>query len=219
MKKHIKAIIGIGVFCVCFVIAAVWYANTYNDGRIVKPMDYSSYVFTPKDLPMIISLLMIITFFICIFIWVVYTIVKNRTNQALVTKTRKLNPKLGLLGFFGFLGFGGFWAYDTSKQIFPFAFFVFFGFFSFFFEGKMSDTLIDERFKENDSKAQLISHRLGFFLIWMALIIIGRGSRFLENLEHVAIAYTIAISLITAFTMVLSKFLLYRYDMEERVEE
>lgn len=68
---------------------------------------------------------------------------KNRKNKSVVilesfnaNRTRRLNPKLGLLGFFGFLGFiGGAWTR-----------FVFFGFFGFFYEGKMSNTLMDERF-------------------------------------------------------------------------
>lgn len=63
--------------------------------------------------------------------------------------------RLGFLGLPAFLGLLGFWVYPQTGEVFPFAFFLFFGFFGFFFEGKMSHTLMDERYTENRAKAQL----------------------------------------------------------------
>ena len=85
-------------------------------------------------------------------------------------KTRKLNPKFGYFGILGLLGFLGFWTYSIDKTVFPFIFFLFFGFFGFFFEGKMSDTFMDERFHGNRKKAELKAYRVGISLLFFALV-------------------------------------------------
>lgn len=69
---------------------------------------------------------------------------------------------MGLLGFLGLLGF---WVYPQTGEVFPFAFFLFFGFFGFFFEGKMSHTLMDERYTENRAKAQLTAAKTALSII------------------------------------------------------
>ena len=69
------------------------------------------------------------------------------------TRTRRINPRLGWLGLLGLLGILGFF----TGEGFLFLFFWFFGFFGFFYEGKLSNTLRDERFILNQQRA--CSHR------------------------------------------------------------
>ena len=58
MKKNsVRVWVGCGIFCIAAVLLSVWYAVTFNDSRLVVPMDFESYAFTPRDLPMIVSIL------------------------------------------------------------------------------------------------------------------------------------------------------------------
>lgn len=50
---------------------------------------------------------------------------------------------------------------------FPLRVFVFFGFFGFFYEGKMSNTLIDERYKENKMRAQSTANKTALSIIFL----------------------------------------------------
>lgn len=91
------------------------------------------------------------------------------------THTRKINPKLGILGVFGFLGFTGFIPpalHITSGFTVPsfFFFFAFFGFFGFYYEGKMSDTFMDERFIANRHRATAIADKLSFAIVFLTAI-------------------------------------------------
>ena len=53
MKTNKKKIwIGCGILCVLSVLLSLWYAVTYNDSRLVVPMDFKDYVLDIKDLPM-----------------------------------------------------------------------------------------------------------------------------------------------------------------------
>ena len=46
MKTSKKKIwIGCGILCVLSVFLSSWYAVTYNDSRLVVPMDFKDYVF------------------------------------------------------------------------------------------------------------------------------------------------------------------------------
>lgn len=129
-------------------------------------------------------------------------------------RTRKLNPKWGLFGFFGFLGFTGFFTYHIDQTMFPFIFFSFFGFFGFYFEGKMSNTFMDERFRENALRAQLYALKTGFSLVFLVVLSVGWGL-FAKSPENCAVYLLISLSLICALTMFLSEYLLYKYDHEE----
>ena len=60
-------------------------------------------------------------------------------------------------------------------QVYPFIFFLFFGFFGFFYEGKMSNTLMDERYVENKLRAELTAHRVMRAIVFLTLILFGRG--------------------------------------------
>ena len=133
-----------------------------------------------------------------------------KRNKIKTNRTRKLNPKLGFLGFFGFLGFldldlPGSWIR-----------FIFFGFFGFFYEGKMSDTLVDERFQENKNKAQLMALKIAFAVIIIALLLLSLGEYFnFISIEYLYRAGQILIALSIALAMFLSEYLLYRYDHDE----
>lgn len=133
-------------------------------------------------------------------------------------RTRKLNPKLGFLGFLGFAGFLGVLTYQTDKTIFPFVFFVFFGFFGFFFEGKMSNTLMDERFIENRRKAELKAYRVGQIVSFLVLIA-SLWQRLFPTNEAKLIFITISLSLTFALVIFLAEYLLYRYDHDNSGEE
>lgn len=212
MKKTTKKLtIFFGIVCVLFTAASTWYTITFNDSRLVEPMDFSKYVFQVQDLPMLLSGIFLGLFVLYLFIQLIRAIVIKRFRESGVKSTRKLNPKLGLLGFCGFFGLMGFWTYSVDKTIFPFAFFMFFGFFGFFYEGKMSDTFMDERYLENKMKAHFTANKIALSIIFLSVVILGRGS-LLGNLEYTLIALLIIISLSIALELFLSEYLLYHYD-------
>lgn len=91
----------------------------------------------------------------------------NKRRGSTSRSTRTVNPQLGFLGLFGFAGFLGFWTYRVDQTIFPFVFFLFFGFFGFFYEGKMSNTLIDERYKESKMRAQSTVNKTALSIIFL----------------------------------------------------
>ena len=218
MKRNkVKNWVGYGIFCVLCLLISSWYAITFNDSRLVVPMDFNDYVFHVKDLPMIISISLICVYlFALVLMFISMEREQRETEEAGVT--RKLNPKLGWLGLLGFLGFAGFWTYSADGTIFPFAFFLFFGFFGFFYEGKMSGTFMDERFRENAAYAQLKAYRITFSFFHVALIILCQGKLF-GNLEYTLIAAIITLSLALALGIFLSGYLLYRYDHDEQTDE
>lgn len=127
------------------------------------------------------------------------------------SKTRRINPKFGLLGIFGFLGFAGFISYPITGDVYPFVFFVFFGFFGLYYEGKMSETLMDERFKENYHRAQLNASKISIAIIYISIIIFSQKKLF-GNIEYSYIALLIISSLAIALLFFLSQYLTYRYD-------
>lgn len=217
MSKNKKLWIGCGIFSVLFLLASSWYAIAFNDSRLVAPMQ-GHYVFQIKDLPMILSLSFFCVYVIALFVTLMIHAGKMRRQQEINNATRKLNPKLGLLGLLGFLGFGGFWTYSVNGSVFPFLFFTFFGFFGFYFEGKMSGTFMDERFRENAARASLKASNLSFVILFIALIVLGQG-KLLGNLDYTLIAILITVSMIFALRIFLAEYLLYRYDYDDRADE
>lgn len=218
MKKfNAKFTVILGVAVVLLLAASNWYAVSFNDWRLVAPMDFSNYVFRPQDLPMIVSTTLFILYVLYLGVLLCKAAITNKQAQKISKTTRKINPRLGLLGFCGFFGFLGFWTYSVDKSIFPFVFFGFFGFFSFFYEGKMSNTFMDERYRENRVRAELTAHRVAVAIIFLTLILLSRGA-LLGNLEYTLIALTILISLALALDVFLSEYLLYRYDHEDQLD-
>lgn len=96
MKKREKVLVGAGAACLLLLLASVWYAVTFNESRLVVPMELSEYEFTVKDLPMIVSVILMTLYAIVL---IVLTTVSNKKKSI----TRKINPKLGFLGILDFL--------------------------------------------------------------------------------------------------------------------
>ena len=219
MKKNsVRVWVGCGIFCIAAVLLSVWYAVTFNDSRLVVLMDFESYAFTPRDLPMIVSILLACVYVFALFIRLFISIGKKQRDPAASNTTRRLNPKLGLLGLLGFLGLAGFWTYSAMGAVFPFVFFLFFGFFGFFYEGKMSGIFMDERFRENVARAQLNTYKITFSITLIALVILCQG-RLFGSLEYTLIATIIVLSLTLALGIFLPEYLLYRYDHDDQTEE
>lgn len=136
-----------------------------------------------------------------------------------LSHTRKINPKLGFLGFLGVFGFLGYLPKLLNFQdilIAPvfFFFFCFFGFFGFYYEGKMSDVLIDERFKSNSYRASAIANKAGLSLILGISI-------FIISILGINNPYTMLSILIATIgfsfglSIFLHQYLLYRFENEE----
>ncbi len=218
MKHNTKCTIILGAICVLLVAAASWYTITFNDVRFIAPMELSEYVFRIQDLPMIISGIFFALYILYLFALLVGAIVANKRKEISAQTTRAINPKLGFLGFLGFAGLLGFWTYNFDKTIFPFIFFMFFGFFGFFYEGKMSSTYMDERYKENKMKAGMTANRVALDIIFLATLILGQG-KLMGNLDYTLIAFIIVIALSIALEVFLSEYLLYRYDIDDQFDE
>lgn len=136
------------------------------------------------------------------------------------THTRRINPKLGILGFFGFLGFTGFIPIALNltttfpaPSFFFFFFFAFFAFFGFYYEGKMSDTLMDERFLANQNRAAAIANKTALQLI--ILISILSMSMLRLNTYHMLNLLIATIGLAFGLSGFLQPYLLYRFEHEE----
>ena len=218
-KMNEKITVILAVVVVALLAAASWYSVTFNDRRLVDPMDFSAYEFRVQDLPMIVSIALFVLYVLYLGVLVVRAIIANKLRAEGSKTTRKLNPKLGLLGFAGFLGFSGFWTYSAFHAVSPFVFFAFFGFFGFFYEGRMSNTFMDERYEENRARAELTAHRTAISITFLSLLLLNlNAGALLGSLEYTLIALTILISLAIALDMFLSEYLLYRYDCADQTD-
>ncbi|MDE7313343.1 MAG: DUF3796 domain-containing protein [Eubacterium sp.] len=216
-KTKIAVMVGIGVLCLLLVLLASWYAVVYNESRLVVPMNLSEYEFCVRDLPMIGSISLACLYVCSLFILGIRAAAQTEREARKQQMTRKISPKLGFLGFFGFFGFLGFWTYQIDKSVYPFAFFLFFGFFGFYYEGKMSNTYMDERYLENKNKANLKAYKISLSIIYAALIIAGQG-KLMGRADYTLIAFIIVIALSMALALFLSEYLLYRYDHDDMSE-
>lgn len=216
-RSRAKLTIILGVLVVFLMVGAAWYSIVFNDWRLVAPMNFETYEFVLKDLPMLVSLLLFNLYVIYLGALLIWAVIANKRRTAKTNTTRKLDPRLGLLGFAGFLGFLGFWTYGTFHQVYPFTFFLFFGFFGFFFEGKMSDTLMDERYVENKTRAELTAHRITMAILFATLLVVSRGA-ILGYLEYTLIAVLVVLSLTVALDLFLCEYLLYHYDHADQID-
>lgn len=167
---------------------------------------------------MLLSSTLLLAYILYLVALLIRTVIASKRREASTHTTRQIDPRFGLFGFFGFFGFLGFWTYSIDRTIFPFGFFIFFGFFGFFYEAKLSNTFMDERYRENRMKAHFTANRLSLAIIFLATLFLGQG-RLMHNLEYTLIAYIIIVSLALALEMFLSEFLLYRYDHDEFSDE
>lgn len=216
-KKNVKRLVILGIICVLCMAAAAGYSLTFNEGRLVYPMDFGSYQFQIKDVPMILALILALLYVIYLVVSLIISELVVKRDGRKTGRTRKISPKFGYLGFFGFFGFLGIWTYVVYGSIFPFVFFIFFGFFGFFYEGKMSNILTDERFRKNRREAELKSLRVGYRLNFILILVIGlTGNQISTGMA--AVFLTSGISLICGLVMFLNEYLLYRYDQMDSVD-
>lgn len=214
MKNRTKRAVELGVMTALLVAGSAWYTAQFNDSRFLAPMDLSEYSFRLQDLPMLASGVVLLLYLIYLFVLCFGAAQKKQNREKAAKTTRKIDPRFGFLGLLGFAGFLGFWTYGVDKTIFPFVFFIFFGFFGFFYEGKMSDTFMDERYLENKLRAQATANKTTVILVFLAILILGQG-KLMGNLEYTLIAFLIVVSLSIALGMFLSEYLLYRYDSDD----
>lgn len=204
MDGHkVKKIVIPGILCSLILAASIWYSVRYNESRLIVPTDFETYQFSPKDIPIICSIVLTIMYGWYLLACLGKTSIQQKKNVLKTNRTRKISPILGFFGFFGFLGFMGDWTR-----------LVFLGFFGFFFEGKMSDTLMDERFRENKNKAQFTALKAAFAVIIIALLFLSVGEYFM-SIESMFDVVHILIALSIALAIFLSEYLLYRYDHDE----
>ncbi len=218
MKNRTKRAVELGMMTALLVAASVWYTVQFNDSRFLAPIDLSEYTFRLQDLPMLASGIVLLLYLIYLAVLCFGAAQKKQNREKSAKMTRKVDPKFGFLGLLGFAGFLGFWTYGVDKTIFPFVFFIFFGFFGFFYEGRMSDTFMDERYLENKLRAQATANKTTVALVFLATLILGQG-KLMGNLEYTLIAFLIVVSLSIALGMFLSEYLLYRYDNDDAFAE
>ncbi len=210
MKKQTKLLLGL----LALEGGALAYDALANEARIIRPIDTATYQFRPTDLPLMLAtgLLVVCVLWLCVQFFL--RLRRQNSTAPAAGVTRRLDPRLGWFGFAGLCGFLGIPAYLWQQEVWPFFFFIFFGFFGFFYEGKLSGTLMDERFREEQDRAQLKAYKTGFgllwFVTWLTCII---GNRW--HAELVALIFTVASSLIIALVLFLNSYLLYKYDTED----
>ena len=95
---------------------------------------------------------------------------------------------------------------------------MFFGFFGFFYEGKLSNTFMDERYQENKMHAHSVANKTALTIIFLVTLILGQG-KLMGNLEYTFNAYIIMVSLAIALEVFLWEFLLYHYDHDDPIDE
>ena len=208
----IKRLVLLGVLVAVLMALAVWQSVTYNESRLVVPMDFSTYRFRPADLPMWIACGAVALYAIGLAVAVMAAALRRRGAAA--NHTRTLPRWLGFLGFLGLLGFLGIPGYLRFGDASPFVFFAFFGFFGFFYEGKLSNTFMDERFRQEAARAERMACRASNAVMFLGLVLLCRG-RFLGNLENTLVALVIVFSLAFALQIFLREYLLYHYDQDE----
>ncbi|OON91460.1 MAG: hypothetical protein ATN34_03865 [Epulopiscium sp. Nele67-Bin002] len=130
------------------------------------------------------------------------------------THTPKINPLMGLFGFFGFAGFLPLIFDAHQPSPFHLIFFVFFGFFRFYYDGKMSNILIDERYMANHLRATSIANSTAVSIIMGGVIILGKLVRYIE-LYTLTSLLVVVIALALALAGFLEAFLLYKFETEE----
>lgn len=126
-------------------------------------------------------------------------------------RTRRISPWLGTLGLLGFIPIVGYIKLGDPNVL---LFLAFFGFFRFYFEGKMSNTLIDERFEYNEKRAVAKTNQIISILMVCILIITVNWI----SPKGVQVAYTFLIAtlaLLWTLQAVLPAAVLYYYENKE----
>ncbi|MBP3870512.1 MAG: DUF3796 domain-containing protein [Faecalicoccus sp.] len=214
MKKN-RFLLFAGIVCGCLLAISTWYSISFNESRFVKKMDFSSYSFRIQDLPIIIALIVFIFYLLVLIYTIIKTALRVRRDEKKSNYTRRINKNFGFFGFFGLFGFLGIWTFREFGVIYPFLFFSFFGLFGLFYEGKMSNTLMDEMYIANKAKAESLAYKIGFNFMFIIAVALCYINSFVTDTEVLLALLSISISLDLALSVFLSKYLLYRYDYSD----
>lgn len=219
-KNILKIVVPFLVVAVLMGLAS-WYSITYNEGRIIYPMDYSQYVFQWKDLPAILSI-------IFVFIYVIYVIIqvvlicrkamKEKEKNIQSNRFPYMNPKLGFLAILGFIGIIGLLPAPYGDPYFLF-FFTLFGFVGFYFYGKISNTLMDERFIEDKKNAEYTAMKISFSILYIGVILSARLPLVRNNNTTLISYFYLLSSIAFGLYFFLSPYLLYRSDQKGLEDE
>lgn len=112
-------------------------------------------------------------------------------------------------GGFGLLGFLGFLYFRFHDPMFL-PFFSLFSLFSFFYWGKISFHTKDENYYTQQSKAYMISLRIGFSAIFVTMMFVNFIARSASGDTKYAILVTL-ISIIFSISIILHSWLLNKY--------
>lgn len=214
--KHKKKLLASIAINAVLLILSVLYTVLFNESRLAAPTDWAGNSFRAADLVLIVPAVLLA---LQIIVLLVLCLVEKKQENTLSRQyTRTISPKLGLMGFAGLMGLLGFLPLDRYEPYrslpFPFLFFCFFGFFGFYYEGKMSHTLIDERYKMNAFRAAAEANQIGFALIVLVTIFSVSLFRVTQTDLMVSILFA-AIGLAFGLSTFMGQYLLYRYDCEE----
>ena len=69
------------IVCALSVLLPLWYAITFNDSRLVVPMDFRNYVFEIRDLPMLVSVCLTCIYLVAWFVMLFIHAGKSRGRQ------------------------------------------------------------------------------------------------------------------------------------------
>lgn len=202
-------------FGVVLLVAGIVYSVLCNESRLVVPMEWGSYAFRFADLAMIVPMVWLMVTALAALVFVKDA--KENAAKAKQQYTRSISPKWGLFGFLGLLGFVGFVPQNIGGQAaapFPCLFFCFFGFFGLYYEGKMSHTLMDERYKMNALRAQAAAYRTALTLIILGTILGVSVMRIQTAGPMMQLLFSL-IGIAFGLCLFLSNYLTYHYDCED----
>ena len=135
-KAKVRRIIVSGIACIILLAVSAWYSITFNDSRLVKPMDASEYSFQIRDMPMLISIILLMLYGVYLFFLLVRAILAEKSRETQMRTTRRINPKYGFFGFFGLFG-----PIVLTRRFFPLCFSCFLVFSGFSMRGSCPEHL------------------------------------------------------------------------------
>ena len=215
-RKQLKRTLLMGAGCAVFLLAGIVYSLLYNDERWVREMDLEEHVFSAKNIPMLAAGMLVALYAVYIAVVIYRKALKGLFTQKSLHQnyTRRVPPFLGVFGIFGLLGLSGFWTCHAHGIVSPFLLFALFGLLGLCFGGKLSHSLEDELFQQNEARADLKVYKTGFLLL-VAVILLSRWRVLALHAEWCAIFLLIPVSLIVAFVLFQKRYLLCCCEKEE----
>ena len=106
-RSTIKWLVAGGVVCAAALALSIWYAVAYNDSRLVAPMDFSTYVFRPQDLPMLCSGGLLVVYVLALFVTVFRWAFRAKAERHATSYTRTVSPGWAFWDSWAFWGSWG----------------------------------------------------------------------------------------------------------------